>query len=247
MRGKLGPYIGIIAVAAFLSVVLCRPASAGSFEVAPTSIVLGGSETAVFYIINHSAVPIVAQVEGYAWSQDAAADNNDKFEDTADLIISPPMIRLMPNQQQTVRLMVKPNGVPTPERPFRLVVSEIPDPSAPSPTDGIRMLLQFSVPVFVRAKTAIAEKLDWSANRDGDGIKLSVRNQGLLHAKLSNISLVDADGQPVPVNGGSFRYILAGSEAEWNLPVTANSGQPVHVKAFDDIAATNIDVPLTVQ
>src|ERR1700733_1954974 len=131
-----------LAAAALL---LCAavPATAGSIEIAPTTIEIPASGNAVVYVTNNGNTPVVAQIQPYDWQQSAQGES---LTPSNALEVSPPMSRLVPGQRQIVRLAVPPGSTGT-EKSYRILVSELPDPQSP-PAQGVRVLLQFSVPVF---------------------------------------------------------------------------------------------------
>jgi len=220
------------------------PAAAASIEIAPTTIDLPlGSRTAVFYVVNHGSKPIVTQVQGFDWRQD---DSADRLAPSQSLMISPPMARLAPGQRQIVRLAIAPDAATPDEHAYRLLVSELPDPMARA-SQGIRILLQFSVPVFQESARQSQAHLVWGAMQRSGGLVITARNSGGRHVKLSNLAVAAQDGQPATMAPKTFAYILAGASHSWTLPArNFRSGETLHVTGRDGSTGAAIDASLVV-
>jgi len=232
-------------VAVGFETVSLSPAAAGSLEVAPTTVDLPpGSGAAVFYITNRGKQPIIAQIQGFDWRQTETGDQLDASE---ALTVSPPMARLAPGQQQIVRLAVKPDPDATDERAFRLLVSELPDPSMRA-AEGVHVLLQFSVPVFKTGGHPAQAHLDWQAAPSAEGFSLVARNSGARHVKLVDLSFATAGGRPVAVASKAFFYVLPGASHHWTIPARdLKTGETLHVTGRDDATGAAINASLAVR
>ncbi|RAP59342.1 fimbria/pilus periplasmic chaperone [Oleiagrimonas sp. MCCC 1A03011] len=214
------------------------PVHAGSLAVAPTSLRLpANGGTAVMYAFNRGDHPVIVQVEGYVWSQH---DNADHLASTDRLQRSPPMARIAPGQKQTIRVRVPPSAAKR-ERTFRLLVSELPDPNNER-ANSVRVLLQFSVPVFVASGKDSHPALTWRARREADGIRLSVRNDGSGYAKLVNLVTVSPNGKRTPVLSKSLKYVLSGAERSWMLPATTSRKLVIEGKELHGDTALHVTV-----
>jgi fimbrial chaperone protein len=229
---------GAIRAAAFAAAVglgvalaMPMPACAGSLTVAPTTIELRSSrDIGVLHLTNESGAPMVAQLEAFEWSQQ---NGEDKLTPTSALIVSPPMARMTPGAEQIVRLAAQDATGPS-EKCFRLLVTQLPDPSAPK-TAGVNLLLQFSVPVFVHVE-APQEKanVSFGATIRGGSLSLSVQNAGQTHVKLTRIDLRvgDAHGKHLLTSG--LFYLLAGAQRAFAFPGAAIAdGAPLHVEVYE--------------
>ncbi len=230
-------------IAVGLGAMASGPAAAGAFEIAPTTIDLApGADRAVFYITNHGAQPIVVQIQGFDWRQ---TDKDEQLDRSDTLAVSPPMVRLVPERRQTVRLAIGPGARPA-ERSFRLVVSELPDPQTSAP-QGVRVLLQLSVPIFVASAHPTPARLAWSAVASPGGVSLEARNTGTRHAKLMNMFLAAADGAKVAVAPDTISYILAGVSRRWTVALPGlKAGETLRVMGLDDSDSTTIGTSITV-
>lgn len=183
-------------------------------DVAPTTLELLPNRAGLFFVTNHGARPVTVQIEAMDWRQQATGgDGRDRLTPSTTLLTSPPMARIAPGARQSVRVLAR--GAAAHERAFRLLVSQLPD--AADESGGVRVLLQFSVPVFVGHDPHAAPQLRWAVE---NGV-LSVRNTGVQTVKLENVR----------VNGtvrGALSYLLP--EASQTLgPVTGSA----HVTAHD--------------
>ncbi|MEJ0025034.1 MAG: fimbria/pilus periplasmic chaperone [Rhizomicrobium sp.] len=219
------------------------PAAAGAFEIAPTTIDLApGADRAVFYVTNHGSQPIVVQVQGFDWRQ---TDRGEQLDRSDALTISPPMVRLIPERRQTIRLAIGPGAAPD-ERSFRLVVSELPDPQISAP-QGVRVLLQLSVPIFVASPHPTPARLAWSAVPSPGGFSLAARNSGTRHAKLMNMVLTTAGGAKVAVAPDTISYILAGVSRRWTVALPGlKAGETLRLTGLDDSDSTAIGTSIIV-
>jgi fimbrial chaperone protein len=214
MRKLQTALIGLVLVAT-----PALPVQAGSFDVAPSTIDLSAKGgTAVLYVVNRGAKPITAQVEGFDWSQ---SDGKDQLTASHTLLISPPMAKLMPGERQVVRLQVPARAEGQPEGSYRLVVSELPTPE-PMAQKGVRMLVQFSVPVFagVKAESSAESKLDWEAHLNDGNLTVTVHNKGNIRAKLVGLHITTPQDRKQGLTRDLFYYILAGSSRQWTVKTT---------------------------
>ena len=124
---------------------LLQPARAqqATMDVAPTTIDLQPRESGLFFVTNHGKTPVHVQVEGMDWSQ---IDGADKLTPSDALFVSPPVTEIAPGARQTIRLMASPKPGAS-EAAYRLLVTQLPEGAGDA--GSVKVLLQFSVPVFV--------------------------------------------------------------------------------------------------
>jgi fimbrial chaperone protein len=189
-------------------------AHAGVIEVAPTTVKIGErNHSAVFYVTNRGADPVSVQVEALDWSQ---ASGQDALAPSETLIASPPMAVLAPGQRQVVRLLVQTRIGGTAERAFRLIVSELPAPGAPE-AQRVRVLLQFSVPVFEAQARASEAPLAWSAALEAGQIVLTANNPGDDHVQLLDAAAMAPDGRRLEAGPPALSYVLGGATRRWTV------------------------------
>lgn len=223
--------------AAGFAIFCAGPAAAAALEVAPTTIELDPrANTAVLYVSNRGTETATVQIEGLDWRQVGGAD---QLATSNTLLVSPPMARIKPGLRQTVRLMVNPGGNPDQEESFRLMVSELPEPAA-KPMHGVRVLLQFSVPVFIVGAKVEPPQLTWDLVLGGDGLSLIAHNDGAQHIKLSGLTLVAASNR-IEVAPKTFSYILAGASHSWKIARAGlTPGESVRIEGRDESAGAPI-------
>jgi fimbrial chaperone protein len=185
-------------------------------DVAPTTLELKPGAAGLFFITNHGARDVTVQIEAADWRQE---NGRDVTAPSQELLASPPLAHIGPGARQSVRVMARPTGAG--ERAYRLLVSELPDPAAGG--EGVHVLLQFSVPVFVHHDPRVAAQLSWSSARG----RLIAANTGAQTVKLDSV-IVDGARRPGLV------YLLPGTTRDIG-PV----GQG-HVRVHDERSGTDI-------
>jgi fimbrial chaperone protein len=185
-------------------------------DVAPTTLDLKPGAAGLFFITNHGERPVTVQIEAADWRQE---NGRDVTMPSQDLLASPPLAHIAPGARQSVRVMARPPG--DGEHAYRLLVSELPDADAGG--DGVHVLLQFSVPVFVRHDPHAAPQLSWSAARG----RLIAANTGAQTVKLDSVTV---DGALRP----GLVYLLPGAVRD-----IGPAGQG-HVRVHDERSGTDI-------
>jgi fimbrial chaperone protein len=221
-----------------VAVLMATAARAGSLETAPTTIELSPGRTGVFHVVNRADYPVTFQVEAFDWTQ---ATGEDRLEPSATLQASPPMAELAPGEKQTVRLRAR-SGPAGGEQAFRLLVSELSGPTQ-AQAQQVRVLLQFSMPVFAASAQPEPRALTWRAERRGADLILTAVNGGTRRAKLSRLTVTAAD-QTLPVPGGELAYVLAGASRRWRMPAPP-PGAVLTVKAGVEDSADLLIVTVT--
>ncbi|MEI9989180.1 MAG: fimbria/pilus periplasmic chaperone [Rhizomicrobium sp.] len=240
MRAPKLVWVGAALAAGALA---AAPAAAGSFEIAPTTIDLpSGGDRAVFYITNRGTEPVAVQIQGLDWRQ---TGGGEQLGASDMLTVSPPVMRLLPERRQTVRLLIR-RGATAGEQNYRLLVSELPDPQSQA-SQRVRVLLQLSVPVFVAAAAPAPPHLAWSATRRPGGVALTARNGGARHAKLVDMFLVTSAGAKVAVAPNVISYVLAGASRRWvvALPVP-RPGETLRIEGRDDSDNAAVRAPVAI-
>ena len=173
-----------------LGVLLVLPAltQASGFSVAPVRLFFGEKDRAVaIRITNEGGSDLVLQPDLQAWSQDA--HGRDQLEPSEDLVVSPPMLRLKPHADQTVRLILATPRQPGRQMSYRLLIREIPPP-APSTGDvQLPIALVLSLPVFITPPKATHRlQCDWQSESDSPAV--ACENTGLAFARLGRLDLM---------------------------------------------------------
>jgi P pilus assembly chaperone PapD len=214
--------VGNILLAFLLPVLPVLPAFAQapstSMDVAPTLVRLAPGEAGLVYVTNHGAAPLTVEMRAMDWRQDAG---RDVLSPSSVFFTSPPVVTIAPGVRQSVRLLTEKPGA------YRLLVSELPDPAADP--GRVKVLLQFSVPVF--AGDLGTPLVSFSASRNGAALVLSAVNRGLAPVKLSAPTLggVILDRGPV--------YLLPGARRDFSV----TGATSLHLTAHDVLSGRDFD------
>lgn len=195
--------------------------AASGLQVQPVSVTFTERSDTVF-LSNTGPSNLQAQVRVYRWTQDA---DGDQLELTNAVVASPPMAAIAPNERHLVRLVrmdQNATGNPQCETAYRLKVDEVPALNRRA-TEGLRYVMSFSVPVFVKSPDCaeISPDLRIELRETPLGLKLRVLNSGRQHAQLARITFTPASGAaPYTVTQGLFGYVLAEGQRDFALPAS---------------------------
>lgn len=186
------------------------PAMAGTLQVNPVLVAIDSDHrTASITIRNEDPVPVTIRSYALIWRQ---ADGNDVYEETGEVIVSPPVFTIAPGATQVVRV-----GLRNPAaagKAYRLIVEEVPEAS---PGGGIRVALRLNLPFFAHVGPGDAAQLRWSASRDADGIWfVEAANQSAKYVRIDGAAASAATGLRFD-DDMHFGTVLPGGMRRWPL------------------------------
>ncbi|HBU88713.1 MAG TPA: pilus assembly protein [Acinetobacter sp.] len=199
----------------FLS--LSSSINAATIRLSPVNVeILSNQNASSISLYNQSNESTDLQIRVFEWTQ---KNGQDQLTPTDEIAISPPFLKLQPNDSYNLRV-VRINPAPVSgEKTYRIIIDELPKPiDSRKAAQGVNVLLRSSLPVFVVNKDAIT-KLTWSIQQEQNNSSLIINNVGNRHALLSNLTLVDTTANKSyaikvnTVNG----YILAGKARNFNI------------------------------
>ncbi len=146
---------------------------------------------------NGGAAARAFEIDIRAWDQD---DGRDTLSDTRAFIVSPSVFEVAAGATQIVRIARRPGQTEnTSEQAYRVLVREIADETSAAATNGLRLQLEFSLPLFLNAEGGTPVlAAHWTE------AGLEVANRGGAHARLSQVRVGERPLEGVP------RYLLAG-------------------------------------
>ena len=203
-RALLGGACAFLLAAAGFS-----PAAAGTLQIDPIKLEIGGTrKTASLTVRNEEPTPVTIRVHALAWSQDGGSD---RYQESAAIIVSPPIFTLPANGTQTIRV-----GLRTPAasgRAYRLIVEEVPEAS---PGTGVRVALRLDLPLFAGLNAGRPSELSWSIWRNRDNVLVAEAvNPGSSYVRIEPDALAAATGLRLP--SITFGTVLPGSRRRWIL------------------------------
>ncbi|MHC8313836.1 fimbrial biogenesis chaperone [Pseudomonas sp. GT1P32] len=223
------------AVLAMLLLGAVKVQAASSVLIWPIDPVLEADQQAsALWLENRGNETANLQIRVFAWSQSGF---NDQYQNQRDVIGSPPVAKIEPGQKQLVRLTRTREIPPGQELAYRIIIDEIPSATPPNAESGktaaaIRFQMRYSVPLFAYG-AGLWSKEDTSRKRDPKGAGLpdlswrtvavdgrpyvEVRNQGAVHARLTDVALKQG-GQTKPLVEGLLGYVLPGAIMRWPAP-----------------------------
>lgn len=206
---------------------------AGSFTVNPVRVTLSPSlAVAAITVTNSGSDASVIQLEASRWTQQGG---KDVLVPSNDVLATPPIFTLAPGASQIVRVgLRRPSGTQQ-ELTYRLVLREVPPPQPIS--QGLRVALAISMPIFVVSAHPSFSNLQWRAVRLADGrIQLQAMNTGGAHVQIGAIELSSLDGVSPLVRQSVATYVLPGNARDWTFKPTADvpTGSALRLLAATD-------------
>ncbi len=200
-------------------------ASASGLSVVPTQLDFAADDSVqALHLRNTGNTIINAQLRVFSWSQN---NGEDSLVPSTDLIVSPPIMRVVPGQQQLVRVVHTASTPPRTsphELSYRLIVDELPPAEiagSSAPRSGLNFVLRYSIPVFVAAATPVVSAPATVALESGaaDTYELSVLNPTPRHLQLADLRLLDKNDREIFGKPGLIGYVLPGSNRSWPLTI----------------------------
>jgi fimbrial chaperone protein len=235
------------AIAALLMLGMNSVHAASSVLIWPIDPVLEADQQAsALWLENRGNETANLQIRVFGWSQSGFAE---QYQNQREVIGSPPVAKIEPGQKQLVRLTRTKEVPPGQEMAYRIIIDEIPS-AQPASADGgktaaaIRFQMRYSVPLFAYG-AGLWSKEDSTRARDPKGIGLpqlswrtvavdgkpyvEVRNQGAVHARLTDVAIKQA-GQSKPLAEGLLGYVLPGAVMRWPAPGPLASESALQVR-----------------
>ncbi|TDV36558.1 fimbrial chaperone protein [Pseudomonas helmanticensis] len=221
--------------------------AASSVLIWPIDPVLEADQQAsALWLENRGSETANLQIRVFGWSQSGFAE---QYQNQRDVIGSPPVAKIEPGQKQLVRLTRTKDVPPGQELAYRIIIDEIPS-AQPATADGgktaaaIRFQMRYSVPLFAYG-AGLWSKEDSTRARDPKGVGLpqlswrtvavdgkpyvEVRNQGAVHARLTDVTIKQA-GQSKPLAEGLLGYVLPGAVMRWPAPTPLTNESALQVR-----------------
>ena len=204
----------LAAAAAFL--IPAMASAQAALRVQPLSVEVDSpSQASSITLQNNGNEVISLQLRVFEWSQ---VDGQDRLVPTTEVVASPPVARIAPGSNYTIRL-ARTVGAAAPgtEEAYRLWVDELP-PASLARTDGgtVDVRLRFDLPVFFRGQGA-TPSVSWNARQEGDRVVVEGTNAGSGHARIQGLA-VRAGVDQVSFGAGLNGYVLGNSSRRWTAP-----------------------------
>lgn len=203
-------------------------ASAGSFSINPIRLHLSGSQmVGSMTVRNQDTIPTVVQLELMKWSQQ---DGSDLYSPAKDMLATPPIFTLPPGGSQVIRVGLRGSPDAQVEGAYRMFLREVPSPPTPG-FQGLQVVLNISVPVFVKPAVSAMPALQWAAVRAGQGkLKVSLTNGGNAHVRMDSFKMVRPDG--LELSGPQIpTYLLPRQSRDWIIDAAATPGTKLQIRA----------------
>ena len=198
------------ALTIFAAGVCTCPNMAGATQLRVEPVLLELNEpaaTGTLTLRNDGDAEVAVQTRVFRWSQSAGRESLDP---TTDVVASPPMVRLAPHADYTVRIVRTSKQPVHGEESYRVIVDQLPDVGS-RPANTVAILIRQSIPVFFRAVQLLRASLTWSAVREHDGIVLSVTNAGDERVRIASLRVRDRVGSTIGFGDGLVGYVLGQS------------------------------------
>jgi len=167
------------------------------------------------------------QVMAVEWHEPGQIEQAERVD---EILAVPPVFELSPHSSQLVRIAARGQVEAAAERPYRLMITEVPRIAGLVP-NSLAIAARMTLPIFVTPEGASPLPV-WSLEgQDKARPKLMLVNQGNAHIKVNKVELVDAAAEPAFLTEEAS-LVLAGDEKRWPLEVDlARLKGPVTLRA----------------
>jgi fimbrial chaperone protein len=178
-----------------------------------------------FKVTNNSAKAITYQINTLSWRQ---VDGKDTYNETSDLIVSPPIVSIEPNSTQTFRVGLLKESSHIIEEAYRVVLEDITLYLPDNSNNGLRFIFNHNLPLFY-APVKRVDSVIWSTCGSPAKGKscLLFENKGNRHVKLANFIAVSSTNEE-PLH--KAKTVLAGSTGKWIYPTMQGTESTTSIK-----------------
>lgn len=147
-----------------------------ALRVAPLTLdIVTPAQASSLTLDNRGTDEISLQVRIFEWSQ---IDGEDQLTPAADVVASPPAVRIPAGGSQTIRVARTGGSAVEGERSYRLWIDELPQAAPPAQSGGrVDVRMRYDLPLFFRDRGA-EPQLSWRAYRSGDALVVEAENRG---------------------------------------------------------------------
>lgn len=221
-------YSRFTACLGLLGMFLAAPAMAG-ISLSTTRVIFDGAHKEANVTVRNGGQDVLIQ----SW-----VDTDDGG--SAPFAVTPPLVRVVAKQQQLLRILYEGVGMPGDrESVVWLNVQEIPQVSERANT--LQLAVRQRIKVFFRPAglpgdaLKAPEELDWRLMHDGASTLLSVRNPGLYHVSMADVT-VTAGGKKTLAADAAM--IAPGQTRTFSLPkVSAAESASLVFHSINDYGA----------
>lgn len=199
-----------------LALLLALPASA--LDLMPTTLQLPAGGRTELWLFNPGPGHWQGQVQVWVWAQQL---DGEHLQRSAQVLASPTLLDLPSGARQRVWLLPGSAASATGEQAFRILL-----------VADDRQQPRYSLPLFLGGPQGPSRpQLHATVQIESSQTYLRLDNAGPLHARLSELVHVAAEGRRTVLMPGLAGYVLAGQQRRWALPARREGYGSGHFRA----------------
>ena len=216
---KLTRLLGIANVLWVLAVAGITTSQAAALRVEPVLVeVFAPGAASTLTLRNDDNSEVTIQIRVFKWSQ---ANGKEMLEPTADVVASPPAVKLAPRTDYVARIVRTTKQPIQVEESYRILVDQLPRTQGKLPHQ-VNLLIRQSIPVFFDPRQDMQAAVTWSLAYDGPRLVVTAQNSGQRRLRISALTLRDDAGRTISFGGGLVGYVLSHSAMSWIAPGQAH-------------------------
>jgi fimbrial chaperone protein len=191
-------------------------------------------------VTNSSEAAVNFQTEILSWSQ---PDGHDRYEETNDLIVVPPIAEIGPGSSQIFRVATRKAPGPR-EQAYRLILENITEATAPAAhTATVNFRVRHSLPVFVAGpgQPRIEARVGQCVAPPGKGC-----------ARLDNVGARYLTAKSLTIEAGTWKKdmplgtrVLAGAWREWVFDLPTSAAGPLQIRIDTSAGPFAGEIPIS--
>jgi fimbrial chaperone protein len=224
-----GPLGRSLVFAALVGLVLGQAdqSLAATLGISPVRVVLSASvRSTLVTLSNKTDDESQVEVSVSTWAEDGKGQA--VLAPSEDLSVFPLLVTIPPRGEKRVRVGLAKRDVVVTERTYRLFLQELPPSKAGGEQAGVRMVMRFSLPVYVQPSKPAAIVSAEGLAVEGGHARFRLVNAGNAHAKLTEAVLTGKDpgGAITFAKSLDVRVLLAGGRRELDVPLSLDECLP---------------------
>lgn len=232
------PLTRSLLLALFLILASVATARGATLGISPLRLDLGEGATGTLTLTNKGRAPALVQIETFAWTGSSAPEDLDP---TRDILALPAVVSIAPQGRQIIRVAARQRPTADREHAYRLIVTEVPPPRPAAM--GVQIAVRFSLPVFLGPRSARPSPR-WHVEHQAGALKARLVNNGNAHLHIRRLTMIDGQGEPLPLQIANPRYLLPGEEHVFPLaPGGTELPSGSRLKAETNIGALELELP----